>query len=43
MSITHNVRQARGVTVVDLSGRITLNDTIAPEAVWRFMSLFATS
>ena len=30
MGITHNVRQARGVTVVDLSGRITLNDTIAP-------------
>jgi len=29
MGITHNVRQARGVTVVDLSGRITLNDTIA--------------
>lgn len=29
MGITYNVRQARGVTVVDLSGRLTLNDTIA--------------
>ena len=28
MGITYNVRQARGVTVVDLSGRLTLNDTI---------------
>ena len=30
MGITHNVRQAKGVTVVDLSGRIPLNDTAAP-------------
>lgn len=29
MGITYNVRKARGVTVVDLSGQITLNDTIA--------------
>ena len=28
MGITYNVRQARGVTVVDLSGRLTLNDRI---------------
>ena len=28
MGITYNVRQARGVTVVDLTGRLTLNDTI---------------
>ncbi len=29
MSIAYNVRQARGITVVDLSGRITLNEKIA--------------
>lgn len=29
MGVTYNVRQARGVTVVDLSGRITSNETIA--------------
>ena len=28
MGITYNVRQARGVTVVDLIGRLTLNDTM---------------
>jgi anti-anti-sigma factor len=29
MSITYNVRQARGVTVVDLGGKIMLGETIA--------------
>jgi anti-sigma B factor antagonist len=29
MGITYNIRQARGVTVVDLTGRITLGETIA--------------
>jgi anti-sigma B factor antagonist len=29
MGVTYNVRQARGVTIADLSGRITLNETIA--------------
>lgn len=29
MGITYNVRQARGVAVVDLSGRITLGEEIA--------------
>ena len=28
MSITYNVRQARGVTILDLSGRIALGETI---------------
>ncbi len=32
MSITYNVRQARGVTVVDVSGRITLRDAPGPES-----------
>jgi len=32
MGITYNVRQARGVTVVDLSGRITLGETMASGA-----------
>ncbi len=30
--LTHNVRQARGVTVVDLSGRITINEKAGCEA-----------
>jgi len=34
MAVTYNVRQARGVTVVDLSGRITtLKDREAPGSV----------
>ena len=32
MGITYNVRQARGVTVVDLSGRLTLNETMVSES-----------
>jgi anti-sigma B factor antagonist len=29
MGITYNVRQARGITVVDLAGGITLNERVA--------------
>jgi anti-sigma B factor antagonist len=32
MGIGYNVRQTGGVTVVDLSGRITLDDTTAPRS-----------